>query len=79
MPVDAAWGRAQVFRPFPSCPGIVFARAAARSDGFGPTDASGGAPVVVGSAAGADEGDVALRARSELVERVSNILAGRAA
>jgi ribosomal protein S12 methylthiotransferase accessory factor len=73
------WGRPEVFRPFPSCPDVVFARAGARSDAFGPTDASGGAPVVVGSAAGADEADVAARARSELVERVSNILAGRAA
>jgi ribosomal protein S12 methylthiotransferase accessory factor len=72
------WDLVQVFRPFPSCPGVVFARVAARSDSFGPMEASGGAPVVVGSAAGADEADVAIRARSELVERVSNILAGRA-
>jgi ribosomal protein S12 methylthiotransferase accessory factor len=73
------WGRVQVFRPFPSCPDIVFGRTAARSDAFGPMEASGGAPVVVGSAAGSDEADVAVRARNELVERVSNILAGRAA
>lgn len=35
--------------------------------------------MLVGSAAGSDEDDVAVRARHELVERVSNILAGRAA
>lgn len=73
------WGRVQVFRPFPARPEIVFGRAAARSSAFGPTEASGGAPVVVGSAAGSDEADVRTRSRNELVERVSNILAGRAA
>lgn len=35
--------------------------------------------MLIGSAAGSDEVDVALRARHELVERASNILAGRAA
>jgi len=75
----ADWGRVQVFRPFPTCPDIVFGRTAARSGAFGPMEASGGAPVVVGSAAGCDQDDVAVRAGNELVERVSNILAGRAA
>ncbi|MDX6681353.1 MAG: ribosomal protein methylthiotransferase accessory factor [Solirubrobacteraceae bacterium] len=72
-------GRVEVFHPFPACPEIVFGRAGARSSAFGPTEASGGAPVVVGSAAGCNEVDVALRSRNELVERVSNILAGRLA
>ncbi len=35
--------------------------------------------MLVGSAAGTDEDDVAVRARHELIERASNILAGRAA
>ena len=77
--VGAYWDRVEVFRPFGACPDIVMARAAARSSAFGPMEAAGGMAVVVGSAAGADEGDVARRARNELVERVSNILAGRAA
>ena len=75
----ADWGRAEVVRPFEGCPEIVFARAAARSDAFGATEASGGKPIIVGSSAGCDEADVATRARNELVERVSNVLAGRAA
>ncbi len=78
-PAARYWRRVEVFRPFPACPDIIFGRAAARSEAFGPTEASGGAPVVVGSAAGCDEADVALRAQNELVERVGNILAGRAA
>ncbi len=77
MPADS--GRVEVFRPFESCPDIVFGRTAMRSDAFGATEASGGKPIIVGSAAGSDEADVAERARNELVERVSNVLAGRAA
>jgi len=82
VPGAADWGRVEVFRPFESCPGIVFGRTAARSHAFGATGASGasgGKPTIVGSAAGSDEVDVAIRARNELVERVSNVLAGRAA
>ncbi|HEX8159518.1 MAG TPA: YcaO-like family protein [Solirubrobacteraceae bacterium] len=75
----ADWGRVEVFRPFESCPDIVFGRTAARSDAFGATEASGGKPIIVGSSAGSDEADVATRAHNELVERVSNVLAGRAA
>lgn len=77
--MKADWGRVEVFRPFESCPGIVFARTAARSTTFGATEASGGKPIIVGSSAGSDERDVTIRARNELVERVSNVLAGRAA
>ena len=77
MPADR--GHVDVFRPFASCPDILFARTAARSDAFEATDASGGQPIIVGSAAGCDEADVATRAHNELVERTSNILAGRAA
>jgi ribosomal protein S12 methylthiotransferase accessory factor len=73
------WGRVEVFRPFESCPDIVFGRAAARAEAFGATEASGGKPIIVGSSAGSDEADVATRAHNELVERVSNVLAGRAA
>ena len=76
MAVD--WGSVELFRPFEACPDIVFGRAAMRSDAFGATEASGGKPIIVGSSAGCDEADVATRARHELVERVSNVLAGRA-
>ncbi|SHF59787.1 YcaO-like family protein [Streptoalloteichus hindustanus] len=69
----------QVFRPFETASHVLFARAALRSSTFAPTCAGGGAPVVIGAAAGADETNVTTRARGELVERVSNILAGRAA
>jgi ribosomal protein S12 methylthiotransferase accessory factor len=77
--VDVARARVQLLRPFDMCPQIVFARTAVRSREFGPTEASGGANVLVGSAAGTDGEDVAVRARHELIERASNILAGRAA
>jgi ribosomal protein S12 methylthiotransferase accessory factor len=79
VPTAADWGRVEVFRPFESCPNIVFGRTAVRSDAFGATEASGGKPIIVGSSAGSDEADVATRARNELIERVSNVLAGRAA
>ncbi|MEE1821317.1 YcaO-like family protein [Streptomyces sp. BE20] len=83
---------AEVFRPFPEAPGIVFARAAARSalftgpdrtvpdgTGTGPGPGRDGDDVVIGSAAGAHPQDSARRARSELVERMANIVAGRTA
>lgn len=70
---------AQMFAPFPQTDRIVFARIAARSAMFEPTGAGGGARVLLGCAAGEDAGEVGLRARSELVERISNVLAGRAA
>ncbi|GGY03344.1 YcaO-like family protein [Streptomyces hiroshimensis] len=71
--------RPEVFAPFAESPGVVFARTAARSPQFGRTSASGADRVLVGSAAGDDRGDVALRARGELLERMGNVLAGRAA
>lgn len=67
---------AQAFRPFDRAPGVVFARAAARSALFQGTAGDG---VVVGSAAGADAQDTATRARGELIERMGNIVAGRRA
>ncbi|AUS80925.1 hypothetical protein C1701_24195 [Actinoalloteichus sp. AHMU CJ021] len=67
----------QVFRPFPDCDNVVFARTAARTDAFGPTSAAAGAPVVIGSAAGPSADDATPRARSELLERMQNILSAR--
>nr|WSW42332.1 YcaO-like family protein [Streptomyces sp. NBC_01001]WSW63226.1 YcaO-like family protein [Streptomyces sp. NBC_00998] len=69
----------QVFAPYPEQPGIVFARVAARSAAFESTSATGGASVLVGSAAGHDRGQVAVSARGELLERLGNVMAGRAA
>ncbi|MEV5378255.1 YcaO-like family protein [Streptomyces nondiastaticus] len=69
----------QVFRPYPASPDVVFARVAARSAQFDPVCAAGGRPVIVGSAAGHDRDHVVTSARGELLERVGNILAGRAA
>jgi ribosomal protein S12 methylthiotransferase accessory factor len=74
----SAW-HVEVFAPFPDSEEVVFGRVAARSAAFGRTSASGGAPVLIGSAAGHDSRDVAVRARGELLERMSNVLAGRAA
>jgi ribosomal protein S12 methylthiotransferase accessory factor len=71
----AAWP-VQVFAPFPDLAGFVFGRAAARSPAFPANDAAGGHHVLVGSAAGYDRADVAVRAGSELAERVHNVLAG---
>ena len=68
---SAFGGRVQVFRPFPAAPGVVFGRAAARSGQFEPSAAAGGQRVMIGSAAGSDPADVELRARNELIERVS--------
>jgi ribosomal protein S12 methylthiotransferase accessory factor len=80
--------RVQVFHPFPECPSVVFARAGARSRAFAAaaaaaaaavTDASGETQVLIGAAAGLNAEDVARRAANELIERTSNVLAGRAA
>ncbi|MEU2021286.1 YcaO-like family protein [Streptomyces sp. NPDC016469] len=67
----------EVFAPWPHTPGALLARVAARSKSFGPTGASGGAPVLIGSAAGDAVADVQRRARGELMERMGNVLAGR--
>lgn len=69
----------EVFRPFVESDRIVFGRVAARSPAFEPTAASGGRPVLVGCAAGEDPDEVAQRSCAELIERMSNVLAGRAA
>jgi ribosomal protein S12 methylthiotransferase accessory factor len=75
---SSAWP-VEVFAPFPQSSRVVFGRAAARSAMFGRTSASGGASVLIGSAAGHNRHEVAVRARGELLERLSNVLAGRAA
>ena len=73
-------GRARLFHPFAECPDIVVGRAGARSASFAPdAGAAAGPAVLVGAAAGNDTADVATRAEAELLERVSNVLAGRAA
>ncbi|MER6190138.1 YcaO-like family protein [Streptomyces cyaneofuscatus] len=69
----------QVFVPYASWPRVVFARVAARSPQFDGVCAAGDRPVIVGSAAGHHAEHVAASARGELLERVGNILAGRAA
>ncbi|MEW2127940.1 YcaO-like family protein [Streptomyces sp. NPDC007259] len=69
----------EVFAPWPHTPGALLARVAARSKAFDATGAGGGAPVLIGSAAGDDSADVRRRARGELMERMGNVLAGRAA
>ncbi|WP_329179228.1 YcaO-like family protein [Streptomyces sp. NBC_01477] len=69
----------QVFTPYAPWPEIVFARVAARSPQFDPVSAAGGRPLIVGSAAGHSTAHVVASARGELLERVGNILAGRAA
>ncbi|MBV6699960.1 YcaO-like family protein [Kitasatospora aureofaciens] len=69
----------QVFTPYPEQPDILIARVAARSAAFAGTSAAGGAPVLVGSAAGHDRDQVAAGARGELLERVGNVMAGREA
>ncbi|MEE1795531.1 YcaO-like family protein [Streptomyces sp. BE308] len=69
----------QVFTPYAAWPEVVFARVAARSPQFDPVCAAGNRPIVVGSAAGHRPPHVVASARGELLERVSNILAGRAA
>ncbi|MCX5379739.1 YcaO-like family protein [Streptomyces sp. NBC_00091] len=69
----------QVFAPYPQQPDLLFARVAARSAAFETTSAAGGAPVLVGSAAGHDRDQVTLGARGELLERLGNVMAGREA
>ncbi|GAA0417248.1 YcaO-like family protein [Streptomyces luteireticuli] len=69
----------QLFTPYPAFPRLVFGRTAVRSAAFPANDAAGGQSVLIGSAAGTCEADVAARARGELTERVHNVLAGRAA
>lgn len=69
--------RVAILEPFTDCPQVVFGRIAARSAAFGANPAGGGAPVVIGSAAGSCAAVVRPRALGELTERVSNILAGR--
>jgi ribosomal protein S12 methylthiotransferase accessory factor len=71
-----------VTRPFADYPALVFARAALRSPVFARTRPSGSvaapeAELVIGAASGTGEHEVGVRARAELVERTSNILAGR--
>ncbi|MEW1720323.1 YcaO-like family protein [Streptomyces sp. NPDC093109] len=73
-----AWAP-QVFTPYPDQPGLLLARVAARSAVFEGTSAAGGAPVLVGSAAGHDRDLVTTGARGELLERMGNVLAGREA
>lgn len=77
--VSTARWTPEVFGPWPHSPGALLARVAARSAAFAGTGAAGGAPVLIGSAAGADPGDVRRRARGELMERMGNVLAGRSA
>jgi ribosomal protein S12 methylthiotransferase accessory factor len=69
----------QTFVPFPTAPGLFFARTAARSPEFSANDAAHGERVLIGAAAGTDRDEVAVRARGELTERVGNVLAGRRA
>ncbi|MFJ5291850.1 YcaO-like family protein [Streptomyces sp. NPDC088348] len=69
----------QVFTPCPDHPDVLLGRVAARSAAFEGTSAAGGARVIVGSAAGHEREQVARSARGELLERVGNVMAGRAA
>ncbi|GHE02819.1 YcaO-like family protein [Streptomyces alanosinicus] len=69
----------QIFGPFSVEPEVRFGRIAARSPQFSTTSSAGGDPVLIGSAAGADAAEVAVRARGELLERMGNVLAARAA
>ncbi|MFJ3951312.1 YcaO-like family protein [Streptomyces libani] len=69
----------QVFAPFPGESQLLFGRVAARSPLFDATASAGGQRVLIGSAAGTRAADVAVRARGELLERMGNVLAGRAA
>ncbi|WP_406299943.1 YcaO-like family protein [Embleya sp. NBC_00888] len=68
-----------MFTPYGHTPDVVIARIAARSPQFDAVCASGDRPILVGSAAGHRREQVVLSARGELLERVGNILAGRAA
>ncbi|MCM2392531.1 YcaO-like family protein [Streptomyces albipurpureus] len=73
-----AWAP-QVFAPYQDHPDVLIARVAARSAAFGGTSAAGGAPVLVGSAAGHQRERVVTGARGELLERLGNVMAGREA
>ncbi|MEV5880821.1 YcaO-like family protein [Streptomyces sp. NPDC052101] len=70
--------RPQIFGPFSVEPEVRFGRIAARSPLFNTTNSAGGDRVLIGSAAGADAAEVAVRGRGELLERMGNVLAGRA-
>ncbi|MEU7486994.1 YcaO-like family protein [Streptomyces sp. NPDC042319] len=76
--MPATWSP-QVFAPYPFAAPLLFGRVAARSPMFGTSASAGGDRVLIGSAAGTETGDVALRSRSELLERLGNVLAGRCA
>ncbi|MGW7059582.1 YcaO-like family protein [Streptomyces sp. NPDC054904] len=69
----------QVFAPYPGHPDVLLARVAARSAAFEGTSAADGDRVIVGSAAGHDREQVMRGARGELLERIGNVMAGRAA
>ncbi|MFI5782845.1 YcaO-like family protein [Nocardia sp. NPDC051570] len=77
-------GPIHVSHPFEQYAHLCFARVAARSATFtGVPRAAGpiehGGDVLVGAAAGTAEPQVRIRARGELCERMSNVLAGRRA
>ncbi|HEY4007389.1 MAG TPA: YcaO-like family protein [Pseudonocardia sp.] len=77
-------GPVHVSRPFDRYPSLLFGRTAVRGDTFAAVDSATGATgpdagLLIGAAAGTDEPSVRLRARGELVERMSNILAARRA
>ncbi|MFE0380738.1 YcaO-like family protein [Streptomyces inhibens] len=76
--VPTTW-HPQVFEPFPGESRLLFGRVAARSPQFDATASAGGQRVLIGSAAGTEAAEVAVRARGELLERLGNVLAGRAA
>jgi ribosomal protein S12 methylthiotransferase accessory factor len=77
--IDVDTWRVQLFSPFSAFPGIVFGRVAAQSSAFPANDAAGTQRVLIGSAAGSDGDNVAVRAKAELLERVHNVLAARQA
>lgn len=79
-------GAVHVSHPFQQYPRLCFARAAARSESFAGSAAGASAPpepararddLLIGAASGTVEADVRIRARGELVERMSNVVAGR--
>ncbi|MFH8610025.1 YcaO-like family protein [Streptomyces sp. NPDC018029] len=78
-PSSPATWEPQVFAPFSVEPAVLFGRVAARSPLFAATDSAGGDHVLIGSASGEHPDDVAVRARGELLERLGNVLAARAA
>ena len=71
--------KVRVDAPFPGCPEVLIGQVAARSPEFAPSAAGGGAPVLIGCAAGEDMDSVIARSRGELLERVSNVLSARIA